>query len=51
MEMQVSDWEKEAAKEISQFVAELVRQWVEFRGHEEAIAAIIAKHARHPRLP
>jgi len=49
MEIEMSDWEKEAAKEISQFVAELVRQWVEFRGHEEAIAAIIAKHAPHPR--
>lgn len=41
----MAEWEKDAAKEISQFIAELVKQWVEFRGHEEAIAAIITKHA------
>lgn len=33
-----------AAAEIVQFVAELVRPWVEFHGHEGNIAAIIKKH-------
>jgi len=33
-----------AATEIVGFVAELVRPWTEFRGHETNIAAIIRKH-------
>lgn len=32
------------AKEIAKFVADLVKPWLEFRGHEENIAAIIRKH-------
>lgn len=34
----------EAAVELVQFVKELVKPWVDFRGHEENFAAIIRKH-------
>jgi hypothetical protein len=37
------------SSEITAFIRDLVKQWVDFRGYEENIAKIIAKHASAPQ--
>jgi hypothetical protein len=37
--------EREAAAKVQAYVAELVKPWTEFHGHEDAMASIIKEYA------
>ena len=44
MEKEVKIDITEAAKELHQFVKELVKPWTDFRGHEAGFEEILRKH-------